>query len=60
MTMITNDIQALAEKRGMPVARLLQAAGIDRSTWWRWKTGRFQPRAGTVERIMEALNTTGK
>lgn len=58
--MTTDDIQALAAERGIAIARVLQAAGIDRSTWWRWKTGRFQPRAATVERIMEAIRTTAK
>ena len=53
--MKTNEIEARAEKRGMTIAELLRAAGINRATWWRWKTGRFQPRAATVERILEIL-----
>lgn len=53
--MTTNEIEARAEKRGMTIAELLRAAGINRATWWRWKTGRFQPRAATVERILEIL-----
>lgn len=53
--MTSNEIEARAEKRGMTIAELLRAAGINRVTWWRWKTGRFQPRAATVERILEIL-----
>jgi transcriptional regulator with XRE-family HTH domain len=53
--MKTNEIEARAEKRGMTIAELLRAAVINRATWWRWKTGRFQPRAATVERILEIL-----
>lgn len=54
--MTTTEIQARADALGIPIAELLKRAGISRVTWWRWSTGRFQPRAGTVERIEAVLN----
>ncbi len=55
-TMNTTDIEARASKAGITIPDLLKRAGINRATWWRWSTGRFQPRAGTVERINNVLN----
>lgn len=49
------EIQARAAKAGITLKDLLVAAGVNRATWWRWSTGRFQPRAATVERIEAAL-----
>jgi len=56
----TQDIEARAERKGLPLADVLATAGVNRSTWWRWKTGRFQPRAETVERIEAALKLSRK
>jgi len=56
----TQDIEARAEREGLPISDVLATAGINRSTWWRWKTGRFQPRAETVERIEAALKLSRK
>ncbi len=58
--MTTTEIQARADAQGIPIADLLRKAGINRVTWWRWSTGRFQPRAGTVERIEAALNPSAQ
>lgn len=58
--MTTTEIQARADALGIPIAELLKRAGINRVTWWRWSTGRFQPRAGTVERIEAALNPSAQ
>jgi transcriptional regulator with XRE-family HTH domain len=58
--MKTNEIEARAKKRGMTIAELLKAAGVNRVTWWRWKSGRFQPRAGTIERIIEILDPAAR
>lgn len=32
------------KKSGLGVQPLLDAAGVDRSTWGRWKSGTFSPR----------------
>jgi hypothetical protein len=56
----TQDIEARAQREGLPIADVLATAGVNRSTWWRWKTGRFQPRAETVDRIEAALKLSRK
>ena len=33
------DMEAALAERGVPVARLCEDAGIETSTWWRWKNG---------------------
>lgn len=58
--MTTTDIEARAREAGISIKDLLTRAGINRATWWRWSTGRFQPRAGTVERIEKALKPRRK
>ena len=58
--MNTADIQARASKAGITIPDLLKRAGVNRATWWRWSTGQFQPRAGTVERIEAALKPRRK
>lgn len=54
--MKTKTIEARAAKAGLAMKDLLERAKINRVTWWRWSTGRFQPRAKSVERIEEILN----
>ena len=56
----TQDIEARAQREGLPIADVLATAGVNRSTWWRWKKGRFQPRADTVDRIEAALKLSRK
>lgn len=54
-------IEARLEAFGIPLARLLDEAKIDRSTWGRWKAGSFSPRLknwysakDAVERVIAA------
>jgi len=54
--MTTTEIETKAAEVGHPIAAILKIAGISRATWWRWKTGRFAPRASSVERIRYVLN----
>lgn len=54
--MTTTEIETKAAEVGLSIAELLTFAGISRATWWRWKKGRFAPRASSVERIRETLN----
>jgi transcriptional regulator with XRE-family HTH domain len=56
----TQDIEARAQREGLSIPDLLKRAGINRATWWRWSTGRFQPRAETVDRIEAALKLSRK
>jgi len=53
--MTTTEIEDRAGAIGQPIASILLLAGVNRSTWWRWKTGKFQPRAASLARINIAL-----
>jgi hypothetical protein len=53
--MTTTEIEDRVKAAGQPIAGILLLAGVNRSTWWRWKTGKFQPRAASLARINIAL-----
>jgi len=53
--MTTTEIESRAQDAGLTITGLLTLAGINRATWWRWKTGRFAPRAASLARINIAL-----
>ena len=54
--MTTTEIESRAKAAGLTLSGLLILAGVNRATFWRWKTGKFQPRAASVERIRGILN----
>jgi predicted transcriptional regulator len=56
--MTTTEIEKKAEEIGLSITGVLTLAGISRATWWRWKTGRFAPRASSVVRIIRVINET--
>jgi hypothetical protein len=49
--MTTTEIETRAKAAGHTVTGVLVLAGVNRATFWRWKTGRFQPRAASLSRI---------
>jgi hypothetical protein len=49
--MTTTEIESRAKAAGHTIAGVLILAGVNRATWWRWKTGKFQPRAASISRI---------
>jgi hypothetical protein len=53
--MTTTEIEARAKAAGYSLSGILILAGVNRATFWRWKTGKFQPRAASVERIRYVL-----
>jgi hypothetical protein len=55
--MNTTEIEARAKAAGHSISGVLVLAGINRATFWRWKTGRFRPRAASVERIRGILSS---
>ena len=54
--MTTTEIETRAKAAGLTLSGLLILAGVNRATFWRWKTGRFAPRAASVDRIRYVLN----
>ncbi|MEP9368675.1 hypothetical protein [Xanthobacter sp. VNH20] len=65
--MLQDEIRAIETRLaafGIPLARLLDEAKIDRSTWGRWRSGNFSPRLmnwyaakDAVERVIAARVT---
>lgn len=58
--MTTTEIETRAKAAGHSISGILILAGINRATFWRWKTGRFRPRAASVERIRGILTSLEK
>lgn len=58
--MTTTEIQSRAKASGHSISGLLILAGVNRATFWRWKTGKFQPRAESVKRILDILVASEK
>lgn len=58
--MSPTEIQDRAYLRGIKLSVLLKYAGINYSTWWRWKQGKFQPRAASLAKIQKALSQPKK
>lgn len=54
--MTTTEIESRAKAAGHSVSGILILAGVNRATFWRWKTGRFRPRAASIERIRYVIN----
>jgi hypothetical protein len=49
--MTTTEIESRAKAAGHSISGVLILAGVNRATFWRWKTGKFQPRAASIARI---------
>lgn len=58
--MTPDEIIYRARKRGMKMKHLLEQAGIDHSTWWRWRKCKFQPRKASIDKIKRILNQPTK
>jgi hypothetical protein len=53
--MTTTEIETRAKAAGHSITGLLILAGVNRATFWRWKTGKFQPRAASIDRIRSII-----
>lgn len=56
----TEKIEAEAALKGWRMSALCKAAGVNYSTWWRWKSNRYEPRAASVSKLRRILNTKKK
>jgi hypothetical protein len=53
--MTTTEIESRAKAAGHTITGILILAGVNRATFWRWKTGKFQPRAASIDRIRSII-----
>ena len=58
--MTTTEIETRAKAAGHSLSGILILAGVNRATFWRWKTGKFQPRAASLYRIRIILASIEK
>jgi hypothetical protein len=54
-TMTPTEIQKAANARKTSMRKILRAANVAASTWWRWKNGKHSPSLKTVTRIVDAV-----
>lgn len=50
------EIESQAKAAGYSISGILILAAVHRATFWRWRTGKFKPRAASIERIRCILN----
>ena len=53
--MTATEIEARAKAAGYSLSGILILARVNRATFWRWKTGKFEPRAASIKRILDIL-----
>ena len=58
--MTTTEIETRCLAAGHSISGILILAGVSRATFWRWKKGRFSPRADSVDRIRGILASLEK
>jgi len=57
--MVDPQLTALEQRAAdanVPMADILQAAGVARTTWTRWKRSDFDPRLSTLRKLHAALD----
>ena len=54
MTSIFSQLSKLAKKRGLPLTKVADLAGVPRSTVWGWRN-ELPSTLQTLERLMEVL-----
>lgn len=50
-----NDIERRAKAAGVSMASLLAKAGLNESTWWRWKQGKSSPLLSSLDKVAKAI-----
>ncbi len=50
------EIEAKAREAGQPMLPVIERAGIEYSTWTRWKRGAITPNLATLNRVRLALD----
>ena len=58
MTFVSFDVSQIETELsglGVSVAELCRRAGIETSTWQRWKAERFDPQQRTAKKIISAM-----
>ena len=54
------QIEADAARNGVTMTEACRKAGVNYSTWWRWRRSKHEPRSSKLDAIRKAINHTGK
>lgn len=49
------EMERKLAEHGVQQDEFLKEAGINRTTWERWRAGRFEPRLSSLKRALDAL-----
>lgn len=55
MNTTIQQIEAAADRRGITMTDACRRAGVNYSTWWRWRRSKTEPRSSKLKRIREAI-----
>ena len=50
------QIEADAARKGVTMTDACRRAGVNYSTWWRWRHCKTEPRASKLDAVREAIN----
>lgn len=51
------DMEARLQRAGVSLGAFCEKAGIETTTWWRWKGGQVSPRMNSWDRACEAFKS---
>ena len=50
------ELEQLAQRVAVPMARALKKAGVASTTYWRWRHEGKEPLTGTIRKVRAAIN----
>lgn len=56
MTTTIQQIEADAAKHGVTMTEACRRAGVNYSTWWRWRHSKTEPRTSNLDRVRKAIS----
>lgn len=51
------EIEHRAAAADVPITDILNRAGVAATTWWRWTTGKYEPRLSMLRKVQAALES---
>jgi transcriptional regulator with XRE-family HTH domain len=53
---VIENIEQRAATAKTPISTVLARAGVNDTTWWRWKNGKSSPTLSTIQRLGRVLD----
>jgi transcriptional regulator with XRE-family HTH domain len=58
--MTLKQIETTASQAGITMRELCQRAGIAHTTYWRWASGKSEPKQSKLAKLVQAAKEVGK